>query len=182
MSSLQKFHRRTQPFGPPPFGFASIGMGDATHGYWLGTAGDGSSKLIVSPYSSEVNRAWGSAGTLRGTTSTTDGLANTNTLYAFGSAAHPAAYYTKTLTLGGYNTWYQPAKDEALSMWSNKSATPFATSNSFGQSTSGYWTSTESSSTGGVGHYLPSTTYNVRVDADKNYAGFGVRAVRRSTI
>ena len=122
----------------------AIGGGSATTGFWLGTAGDGVSKLIVAPKSVEVNRGWGSYGTVRNTTSTTDGVGNTNTLYSFGSAlatGHPAAYYTKTLTTGGYNTWYLPAKAELNTMYSNKSATPFFSSgNQFG---SYYWSSTE---------------------------------------
>ena len=47
-------------------------------------------------------------------------MVNTNTLYAFGSAAHPAAYYCKTLTLGGYNTWYLPSFDELTGCYANK--------------------------------------------------------------
>ena len=141
MSSLQKFHRRTASFGPPPFSFTSIGGGDATHGYWLGTAGNGTSKLIVAPKTTETMLAWGSQGTARGTVSTTDGLANTNTLAGFGQEAHPAAYAAKNLTTGGYNTWYLPATDEVITLYSNKSAIPFATANSF--SPSSYWPSTE---------------------------------------
>lgn len=64
-----------------------------------------------------------------------------NTLYAVGSAAHPAAYYCKTLTTGGYNTWYLPAKDEINTLYSNKSATPFSSSDAF--QTSYYVSSTE---------------------------------------
>ncbi len=146
MSSLHKFHRRTASFGPPPpWPPTSIGMGDNTHGYWLGTAGDGTSKLIVAPNSTQVtNRAWGSAGTARGTTSTTNGLANTNTLAGFGQAAHPAAYYCKTLTTGGYNTWYLPASSELVTAFSYNSATPFATANALnGAGNLLYSTSTE---------------------------------------
>jgi hypothetical protein len=148
MSSLQKFHRRTQSMGPPPFTFTTIGSGDNTHGYWLGTAGDGVSKLIIAPISTEKNDSnsvWGSEGTLRGTNSTTDGLGNTNTLYTFGQVAHPAAYYCKTLSTGGYNTWYMPAKSELGTMYANRAATPFASANAF--STSFYTSSTEVNAT-----------------------------------
>lgn len=143
MSSLQKFHRRTNnavvvasATWPPTV----IGMGDDTKGYWLG--GVSTDKLIVAPKSTEVSLVWGSSGATRGTTSTTNGLANTNTLVSFGTAAHPAAGHCKYLSTGGYNTWYMPAKDECMTLYSNKSATPFATTNSFSTTTL-YYTSTE---------------------------------------
>jgi hypothetical protein len=143
MSSLQKFHRRTQTSGGGAFSFTTIGSGDATHGFWLGTAGDGISKLIVAPLSTEfTSLQWGSYGSVRGTTSTTNGLSNTNTLYAFGTFAHPAAGLCRALSTGGYNTWYLPAKDELTTCYSNKSATPFSTANAFGGRYR--WSSTES--------------------------------------
>ena len=104
---------------PPQF--PTIGSGNATVGYWVGDVS--SNKLIVAPEQmSKYGAYWGSSGTVRGVVSTSNGLGNTNTLYAFGSAAHGAAYYCKTLTIGGYNTWYMPAKDELLTIYSNKSA------------------------------------------------------------
>ncbi len=110
----------------------TVGQGDATVGFWLGTAGDGTSKLIVAPKSTEVVKDWGSYGTRRPSASNfTSGATNTSYLYSFGSAAHPAAYYCKTLTTGGYNTWYMPAKNELYTCYSNKSATPFATNDGF---------------------------------------------------
>jgi hypothetical protein len=123
----------------------TVGQGDATVGYWLGTAGDGVSKLIVAPKSTEIKLAWGSYGITRGVFNTSYGLPNTNTLYGYGNstaAGHPAAYYCKTLTTGGYNTWYMPADNELLTMYSNHAATPFSVSNGF--NTSGdVWSSTE---------------------------------------
>jgi hypothetical protein len=175
MCSLQKFHRRTN--GGVPTG-KIIGMESVPDGggFYLGFAGDGTSYMYVAPKSTEVQKAWGSYGTTRSTVSTTNGLANTNTLYAFGSAAHPAAYYCKNLTTGGYNTWYLPAKNELNTLYSNKSATPFATANSFVGSS--YLSSTEDDgyavwrlNFGGGGQYIGSRT-----------ASFYVRAVRRSII
>jgi hypothetical protein len=158
------------------FKLSSIGQGDSTNGYWLGTAGDGVSKLVVAPKSTEVQTAWGSYGTVRGTTSTTNGLANTNTLYSFGSAAHPAAYYTKTLTTGGYNTWYLPAKDELMTIYSNKAATPFATANSFVGLGPYVWSSTENGASYAWTQYM--TTGVVRGSYGKT-SNMAVRAVRR---
>jgi hypothetical protein len=76
-----------------------------------------SNKLIAGPQNDSIS--WGSVGTTRGVTSTTDGVSNTNTLYSFGQAAHPAAYFCKSLTTGGYNTWYMPAKNEVITMLTN---------------------------------------------------------------
>jgi hypothetical protein len=176
MSSLQKFHRRTNG-GAPAVKLIGSEAPVAGSGFYLGLAGDGTSYMYVAPKSTETQLAWGSSGTTRGTVSTTNGLANTNTLYSFGQAAHPAAYYCKTLTTGGYNTWYLPASSEMLTMYSNKSAVPFATSNSFVVADAEYLSSTENNSSttkyqsmnGGFGNY--------RKDLNKN-----VRAVRRSTI
>jgi hypothetical protein len=178
MSSFQKFHRRTNG-GAPAVTLIGSEAPVAGSGYWLGTAGDGVSKMYVAPKSTETQLAWGSRGTVRNTVSTTNGLANTNTLYSFGSAAHPAAYYCKTLTQGGYNTWYLPAKDELNTLYFNKSATPFATANSFVGSA--YRSSTE-----GSGNYawiqLMSTGMQWDYGYSKAIGSYYVRAVRRSTI
>ncbi len=132
--------------------------------------------LYVAPKLTEVPLAWGSSGITRGTTSTTNGVANTTTLHSFGSAAHPAAYYCKSLTTGGYNTWYLPARNELLTIYSNRTATPFATANGFG---SYNWSSTEENSS--RAWYL-----DFRDGTQANYAktanGAYVRAARRSTI
>jgi hypothetical protein len=155
-----------------------IGDGDSTNGFWLGTAGDGVSKLIVAPKSTETLQTWGSYNITRNTVSTTNGLANTNTLYALGSAAHPAAYYCKTLTSGGYNTWYLPARNEVNTLYSNKSATPFATANSFVTSGADYWSSTENNAGSAWNMTLTNGMWNDNNGANK-YGTMYVRAVRR---
>ena len=183
MSSLQKFHRRTNNAPATAASpFTTIGSGSDTVGYWLGAIG--ADKLVVAPKSTEASLTWGSDGTVRGTINTTVGLANTNTLYAFGQAAHPAAYYCKSLTTGGYNTWYLPANAELVSMYSNRLATPFKVTNHFNSNTTPFWSSTEyngsyawmlgldNSATGGL----------YRNGRSKAPYQNNVRAVRRSTI
>jgi hypothetical protein len=177
MSSLQKFHRRTNGGVPPVVKLIGIESVPAGGGFYLGFAGDGTSYMYVAPKSTEVQLAWGSSGTTRSTVSTTNGLANTNTLAGFGQTAHPAAYYAKNLTTGGYNTWYLPAKGEFNTLYSNKSATPFATANSFVGST-GYWSSTEDDDINAWGQYFSNGTQGGRSKVNSNY----VRAVRRSII
>jgi hypothetical protein len=157
--------------------FTTIGSGSNTVGYWLGDLA--TNRLVVAPKSTEVTGAWGSPTILRGTTSTTNGVANTTTLHSFGSAAHPAAYYCKTLATGGYNTWYLPAKDELITMYSNKAKTPFATANAFA---GGYqWSSTEvMSNTVWVINMTDGTTFaNGKYNKNTIY---NFRATRRSTI
>jgi hypothetical protein len=178
MSSLQKFHRRTQSVGPSLWPASAIGMGDNTHGYWLGTAGDGISKLIVAPKSTEGLFNWGSYGTSRGTVSTTNGVANTNTLVSFGTTAHPAAGACKYLTTGGYNTWYLPAKNELITCYSNKLQTPFSTANAF---VVGDYTlsSTEASAASPFSMNFGNGTQKT---SEFKFAARPIRAVRRSTI
>jgi hypothetical protein len=187
MSSLQKFHRRTASFGPPPtWPATAIGGGDEAHGYWLG--GVISNKLIIAPQSTEVTRAWGSYGITRNTTNASDGLPNTNTLYAFGNSittGHPAAYYCKTLTTGGYTTWYLPALDEVITMVSNRSSTPYATSNTT-YSGRAFWSSTESFSLGAW--WVDGANINSKGNSGNTSGGYAkqgvnyVRAVRRTTV
>jgi len=174
MSSLQKFHRRTNG-GAPVVKLIGMESVPAGGGFYLGFAGDGTSYMYVAPKSTEVSKAWGSYGTTRSTVSTTNGLANTNTLASFGQAAHPAAYYCKNLTTGGYNTWYLPAKDELNTLYSNKSATPFATANSFVGSY--YWSSTENLGINAWGQGLDG---GVQVNGGKTNSYY-VRAVRMTT-
>ena len=150
-------------------------------GFYLGKAGDGTSYMYVAPKSTEVQRAWGSYGTDRNTTSTIDGVANTTTLFGFGSAAHPAAYYAKALTTGGYNTWYLPAKDELNTLYSNKSAVPFATANGFITSY-GHWTSTEFNSVGAWTQHMGFGNQGANLNPGKNNSLSFVRAVRRSAV
>jgi hypothetical protein len=178
MSSLQKFHRRTNGGVVAAIGSEAPVAGS---GYWLGTAGDGSSKLIVAPKSTEVSKAFGSQGTVRGTTSTLNGLTNTDTLAGFGQTAHPAAHYCKNLTTGGYNTWYLPAKVELTTMYLNMGATPFATANGFVGSI--YISSSEYdgnySWTSNLGN---GSWWNSNAMFSKNKGSYWVRAVRRSII
>ena len=155
--------------------FTTIGSGSDTVGYWLGDIA--TNRLVVAPKSTEVKREWGSNTTVRGTTSTTNGLANTTTLFNLGAGAHPAAHYARSLTTGGYTTWYLPAKDELNTLYSNKSATPFATANSF--IGSNYMSSTENTGSFVWFQYFDGGYQN-------RYGGKGnpdnVRAIRRSTV
>jgi hypothetical protein len=132
MSSLQKFHRRTNGGTSGPFIFTGNGTGNATVGYQCGTYSG--YKIICAPSSTETALAWGSYGIARGTTSKTAGNANTTTLSNLGTAAHPAAAYVRALTTGGY-TWDLLAENEMPNTLVGQ--IQGVTANS------GYWTSTE---------------------------------------
>jgi hypothetical protein len=180
MSSLQKFHRRTNGGAPAIVKLIGSEAPVSGSGFYLGMAGDGTSYMYVAPGSTTVtNKNWGSDGTTRGTTSTTNGLANTNTLYSFGSAAHPAAYYCKSLSTGGYNTWYLPAIGELNTLWTNHAATPFTTVDGFVGNY--YISSTESDATSFWTQNLASGG-NAGNFGGKSYSPMYTRAVRRSTI
>ena len=185
MSSLQKFHRRTLTSGGyvavdtlAPTSNMGDGSGNATTGYYIGGF-TGGIKLYIAPKSTEVKKTWGSQGTVRGTTFVNNGLANTNILATFGTAAHPAAYYCKNLTTGGYNTWYMPAKNEVMTIYSNKGKTPFAVANGFGNY-GNVMTSSEYNGTYSWEFSRLGVAYNTAFN--KSYAGNYVRAVRRSAI
>ena len=118
-----------------------LGSGNNTIGYYLYSGGG--EYYYVAPKSTQVVKQWGSSGILRSTSSAYGGLSNTNTLAAFGAAAHPAAYYCKTLTTGGYNTWYLPSRGElSIYIYPNRQTAPFHPVNGFDAAK--YWTSTES--------------------------------------
>jgi hypothetical protein len=180
MSSLQKFHRRTNM--PAAVAVKVIGSEApiAGAGFYLGLAGDGTSYMYVAPKSTEAQKAWGSYGTAIIIASTTNGLENTNTLYSYGQAAHPAAYYCKNLTTGGYNTWYLPAKNELNTCNSNKSAVPFATANSFVGND--YWSSTEFNGSNAWFAWAQNMLNGSQSYGNKGNGNVYVRAVRRATI
>ena len=184
MSSLQKFHRRTNG-GVPAVKLIGSEAPVAGAGFYLGLAGDGTSYMYVAPKSTEsTTLAWGGPGVLSGATSLTDGVTNTTTLANAGSlitTGHPAAYYCKNLSTGGYNTWYLPAKNELNTLYSNKSATPFATANAFTYSGAYYWSSTEYSSTLAWKQNL-TNGYQNQNGGKQWTGGYTTRAVRRSLI
>ncbi len=152
------------------------GSGNDSAGYYLAGYSDGK-KMYVAPKSTEIAAQWApSNGIVRGTTLVNNGLGNTNTLHAIGSYLHPAAYYCKNLTTGGYNTWYLPAKNELMMLISNQNKTPFGTNNKF--NTGFYvWSSSEVD---------PTNAWSVRWSTGLLYNGgnktntFNVRAVRRA--
>jgi hypothetical protein len=133
MSSLQKFHRRTNSGAAPlTYPTLAIGTGDADKGWVMGATGTVAGVKTHNLWVCDKNTftsivGWGSPNVLRNATSEQDGLANTNILYAFGassSTGHPPAYALRSLTTGGYNTWYMPSLNELKEIAKNMAALP----------------------------------------------------------
>jgi len=112
-TEIQMLYNMGAPVGPTalPLGCPNIGdvCDDGT--IYAGLSPDGNVRMFAAP-ADEGNYSWGSLGSVRGTTSGSDGYGNTATLAAFGSSAHPAAYQCAIKQLGGADDWYLPAQDE----------------------------------------------------------------------
>lgn len=67
-----------------------------------------------------------------GTSSSFDGVANTDAIVAAGIASHPAAQFCANLTINGFSDWYLPAKDELDIAYENLKPTTDSNSTSFG--------------------------------------------------
>lgn len=74
-----------------------------------------------------------------GTTSLVDGWTNTNNM---DNLDHPAAQYTRGLSISGFSDWYLPAKDELNLAWINRAFLPSGEMNDLRL----YWSSSEYSS------------------------------------
>ena len=148
--------------------------------------------------------------TTAGTTSTNDGWTNTNAMAAAGIANHPAGQFCRGLSIGGFNDWYLPAKDELEILYRNFKPTTQANNTSSGANSSsvppqGNYTPGNPAQTsialfkeGGaeafiVGYYWSSTEYSSSIGWDQRFDIGGqnddfktntryVRAVRRVSI
>ena len=74
--------------------------------------------IFVAPKAlGESRKRWKTKMTIgSGTTSKWDGWRNTN---AMNNSEHPAAQFTRSLTINGYNDWYLPAVDELELLYRN---------------------------------------------------------------
>lgn len=68
------------------------------------------------------------------------------------SSTFPAFKLCKDLTDGGFSDWYLPARDELHLLWKNKSAIDAGAAGNF--TTSYFWTSTETTSSGAWNQYF----------------------------
>lgn len=110
---------------------------------------------VIADKTAETSLRWKTATTATsGTSSTTDGMTNTN---AMNNSSHPAAQHCKAYRGGGFDDWYLPAKDELNLFWLNLApggggVTPAIFRTGGAQALAGdiytyYWSSTEDTNT-----------------------------------
>ena len=119
--------------------------------------------------------------TTAGTTSNTDGFANT--YGPMDNAEHPAGNWTATRTINGFGDWYLPAKDELNQLYVNdggRTNTTLPAGEGF--ASDGYWSSTEFTIFGPTGLAFYQDFFDgYQFDARKTDS-YSVRAVRREPI
>lgn len=103
-------------FGPPPPGAIGSAYQGGFYAGQISTTANGVAThyLVIGPLSTAAAvRTWKPAATATaGTDSVIDGPANTAAMIAAGAADHPAADFCDTLSIGGYDDWYMPARNE----------------------------------------------------------------------
>ena len=115
-------------------------------GYYIGkvTAGATTYGILLAPKASGQSAStlqWKTTNTTTsGTTSLVDGWTNTNNM---NDSSHPAAQYTRGLSISGFSDWYLPAKNELNLAWVNRASLPSGETNDAAD----YWSSSEASST-----------------------------------
>jgi hypothetical protein len=146
-------------------------------GYYVGTIDVGATRygILLAPKATgqaATTLQWKTTNTATaGTTSLVDGWTNSNNM---NNATHPAAQYTRGLSISGFTDWYLPAKDELNLVWTNRSSLPSGETND----AVSYWSSSEGSSDTAWGQ---SFFDGNQTSFFKNVSG-RVRAVRRFVI
>ena len=143
-------------------------------GFYMGQLGG--YYLICSPIAGQSGStlAWKTTNTTTtGTTSLTNGFANTAAMITAGASLHPAANFCNNLTIGGFSDWYLPSKDELNLLYTNHPALETAGSGSFIDTY--YWSSSESGTTTAWEQRFSSGSQNTCTKGDSYY----VRAIRR---
>jgi len=158
---------------------SQIKIGDRYAGgivFWLDGNGGG---LVAAPSDQSTVAQWGCYRTLIGT-GTAIGTGNKNTIDIEAGCTTPvtAADICANLTLGGYNDWFLPSKDELNEMYVNKAAinTTAITNGGSGFAPFNYWSSTEYNSDNAWIHFFSDGEQFYEYKDDP--FGNAVRAVR----
>ncbi|HEU4838840.1 MAG TPA: hypothetical protein VFS88_05450, partial [Micavibrio sp.] len=137
---------------------------------YIGTIG--SDRIYAASADESASLRWKTSVTsTAGTTSATDGLANTTAMITAGAVAHPAGKACNDKAPSG--TWYLPAKDEFNLVWTNRVAINLA-ARGF-NTTNWYWSSTELNAMSGNMQTLDDGFQSFSSKTDSNR----VRCVRR---
>jgi len=162
--------------------FTNAQIGDAIGGgiyAGVDTIGGTAYHIVAGDAASEaVGLQWKtSLTTTAGTSSATDGLANTLAMEAAGLANHPAAAHCLAYTGGGHSDWHMPARSQATLMYNNlRGHAEFVGNVSSGDYT---WSSTEHSSSHAWFRRFSDGTENV---SSKDSTIRRVRPVRRVAV
>jgi hypothetical protein len=136
-------------------------------GVWYG--------ILLAPKASGQSAStlqWKTTGTTTsGTTSLVDGWTNTNNM---NNSTHPAAFYTRGLSISGFSDWYLPAKDELNLAWVNRASLPSGETND----ADNYWSSSE---VGASNAWFQDFNGGSPSNTNKTFSA-RVRAVRRFVI
>jgi len=153
-----------------PFGCPYIG--DTHQGGVVFYLGNGCSGLIASPYDNQTGTdPFGCQGTSISTeTSIYTGAQNTQNILDNCATGGIAARVVTNLTIGGYNDWYLPSKDELYLMYQLKTTIG-------GFATFFYWSSSESTATKGWIQNFGNGGFPIQMTYNKSI-GLFVRAIR----
>jgi hypothetical protein len=121
-------------YGTPPPTVIGQSYGGGYYAGQISTAGNGVADyyLVVAPVSSGENasRQFKTTDTATsGTSSVINGPTNSSNM---NNASHPAAQFCEGLTIGGFNDWYMPAKNELEVCYYNLKPTTAPNNTSFG--------------------------------------------------
>lgn len=165
---------------------ASAAIGDEVEGgIYAGIDSiDGTDYYIVAAKASgeEYGLQWKTSQTSTpGTSSNTDGLANTQAMQAAGIADHPAAEHCVNYAGGGFSDWHMPARSQMTLMYNNLAGhaefSATASSNDY------VWTSREYSSSAAYARRFSDgyETYFAS-QAAKDFTNLRTRPVRRVAV
>jgi hypothetical protein len=129
--ALQAVFQNQRSFGGPPPTVIGQSYGGGYYAGQIGVSSVATHYLIVGPVASAQTTAeWKTSNTsTTGTSSVIDGPTNSENM---NNASHPAAQFCKTVTAGGQNDWYMPAKNELEVCYYNLKPTTQANSTSSG--------------------------------------------------
>jgi Protein of unknown function (DUF1566) len=165
---------RTPPRTPPRIGAEWPGQGGIYAGVLRGENGAPDYHLIIAtdPAGAIDSIAWGGAGKNEpGALSNLDGMANTEAL-ACSRHSHPAAEWTRSLTIDGHSDYYLPARHELRLSYLNAPE--------LFETDAWYWSSTQGAA---ISDYAWMQDFS---DGSQNYrlksSEYRARAVRRLII